>query len=85
MKKHGLNFADANEVLESRYRLDIDVFRNGELRTQSMSYIMGVLAVLTLVHTQRENTTRIISFRVASKHEQDDYYDWLENEYDDKK
>jgi len=50
-----------------------------------MSYIMGVLAVLTLVHTQRENTTRIISFRVASKHEQDDYYDWLENEYDDKK
>jgi uncharacterized protein len=83
LKKHGLDFADANEVLESLYRLDIDVFRNNELRTLSFSYVAGVLAVLTLVHTQRENATRIISYRVASKQEQENYYDWLENEYDD--
>jgi uncharacterized DUF497 family protein len=85
LQKHGLDFANANEVLESRYRLDIDVFRNDELRTQSLSYVTGILAVLTLVHTQRENATRIISYRAASTQEQDDYYDWLENEYDDKK
>jgi len=28
--KHGLDFADAGEVLESRYRLDIPVVRKGE-------------------------------------------------------
>lgn len=37
LKKHGLDFADANIVLESRYRLDVDVFKNDEVRTQSLS------------------------------------------------
>jgi uncharacterized DUF497 family protein len=30
LQKHGLDFADACEVLESRYRLDIDAIRDGE-------------------------------------------------------
>jgi hypothetical protein len=30
LQKHGLDFADASEVLESRYRLDIDAVRDGE-------------------------------------------------------
>ncbi len=41
------------EVLESRYRLDIPVTRGGELRVQSVSYALGFLAVLTVVHTAR--------------------------------
>ena len=52
--KHGLDFADAFEVLESHYRLDLELLRNGEWRTQSFSYAMGYLAVLTLVHLQRK-------------------------------
>jgi uncharacterized DUF497 family protein len=79
LQKHGLDFADANEVLESRYRFDIDVVRGGELRTQSMSYAMGFLAVLTVVHTERDDSTRIISFRPASTNERENYYEWLKN------
>jgi uncharacterized DUF497 family protein len=85
LKKHGLDFADANDVLESNYRLDIDIVKNNELRTQSFSYALGFLAVLTVIHTARDNATRIISFRHASTTEREDYYDWLENKHDDKK
>ena len=35
--KHGLDFADAHLVLDSPYRLDITVVRNGEERTQSFA------------------------------------------------
>jgi len=41
--------------------------RNAEVRTQSISYALGFLAVLTVVHTEREQLTRIInSIRCAS-------------------
>jgi uncharacterized DUF497 family protein len=79
LQKHGLDFADANEVLESRYRFDVEVFRNGELRTQSISYALGFLAVLTVIHTERDDITRIISFRPASTNERENYYEWLKN------
>jgi uncharacterized DUF497 family protein len=71
LQKHGLDFADANEVLQSSYRWDIDIVRSGEIQTQSISYVMGFLAVLAVVHTNREDATRIISFRVASEKERE--------------
>jgi uncharacterized DUF497 family protein len=71
LQKHGLDFADANEVLQSSYRWDIDIVRSGEIQTQSISYVMGLLAVLAVVHTNREDATRIISFRVASEKERE--------------
>ncbi len=80
--KHGLDFADANEVLESHYRWDVQIIRNGELRTQSISYALGFLAVLSVAHTARNEAIRVISFRAASKNEREAYYEWLENEYD---
>ena len=83
LQKHGLDFADADEVLASRYRLDIDIVRKAEVRTQSISYALGFLAVLTVVHTERDLSTRIISFRTASKQEREAYYDWLENKFND--
>jgi hypothetical protein len=45
LRKHGLDFALAGVVLDSRYRLDILVVRGAEPRTLSMSYAMGFLAV----------------------------------------
>ena len=54
LRKHGLDFADAGEVLESRYRLDVQELREGELRVLSISYALGFLAVLTVVHTDRD-------------------------------
>ena len=77
--KHGLDFADAADVLDARYRLDVDVVRGSELRTQSFAYVMGVLRVLTVVHTARMEDIRIISFRPASQKESEDYYEWIAN------
>jgi uncharacterized protein (DUF4415 family) len=67
LRKHGLDFADAGEVLESRYRLDVQELREGELRVLSISYALGFLAVLTVVHTDRDGMARVISFRRASQ------------------
>jgi len=80
LDKHGLDFADAALVLESRYRLDISVVRMGETRTQSFSYVFGCLRVLSVVHTNRDGATRVISYRKASTQERLDYYEWIESE-----
>ena len=82
LRKHGLEFALAGVVLDSRYRLDIPVFRVSEPRTMSMSYAMGFLAVLTVVHTARDDAIRVISFRHASREEREANLVWIENECD---
>ena len=81
LKKHGLDFADADYVLDNPYRLDIDVVRKNELRTQSFAYVFSSLAVLTVVH--KENGDRIISFRRASREEREVYHEWLSEEYEE--
>ena len=81
LRKHGLDFADAGEVLESRLRLDLPVTGKTEARVMSISYALGVLAVLTVVHTERERSARIISFRRASGKEREVYDGWLEDEF----
>ena len=78
--KHGLDFVNATAVLESRYRFDVTTVRHGETRVQSFSYVMGRLAVLTVVHVQRSEEQRIISFRPASQEESEIYYEWLAEE-----
>jgi uncharacterized DUF497 family protein len=83
LAKHGLDFADAGEVLDSRYRLDVPVVRRGEARIESFSYALGFLAVLTVVHTERDGAARIISFRNASEKEWERYDVWLENQQHD--
>lgn len=82
LEKHGLDFADADWVLGSRYRLDIATYRNGERRTLSLAYVFDVLVVLVLVHTHRKREIRIVSFRPASELERSAYHDWLENDFD---
>jgi uncharacterized DUF497 family protein len=47
---------------------------------QSFSYVLNVLAVLTVVHTARDGKARIISFRRASTDEREVYHEWLESE-----
>jgi uncharacterized DUF497 family protein len=63
--------------------MDVPVVRNSEVRIQSFSYALGFLAVLTVVHTERDGATRVISFRPASNKEREVYDVWLENEYDE--
>jgi len=83
LRKHGLDFADAGEVLESRYRLDVQELREGVLRVLSISYARGFLAVLTVVHTDRDGMARVISFRRASREEREAYDVWLEDQCDE--
>lgn len=83
LRKHGLDFADAGEVLHSRCRMDVRVHRGGEQRTLQFSYALGFLAVLTVVHTERDGAARVISFRRASTAEREAYDAWLEDEFDD--
>lgn len=78
--KHGLDFAHAHWVLESAWRLDVLVQRGAEERVQSFSYVLDMLAVLTVVHTERDGAQRIISFRRASTNEREIYHEWLENQ-----
>lgn len=81
--KHGLDFIDADLVLESRYRLDVSSERKGERRIQSFAYVFEVLTVLTVVFTPGGNGLRIISFRPAKRAERETYHDWLENDFHD--
>lgn len=80
LAKHGLDFAQAREVLDSRYRLDVPVACKDEVRFMSISYALDFLAVLTVVHTERAGAARIISFRRASTAEREMYDAWLEND-----
>lgn len=82
LAKHGLDFANANWVLDSAYRLDVEVLRGGELRMQSFAYVFDVLAVLTVVHAPRDGSVRVISFRTASGDEREVYHEWLESDED---
>lgn len=81
LDKHGLDFVDSVMVLESPYRLDVESVRSGEQRIQSFAYVFDVLAVLTVVHTAREDALRIVSFRPASEEERSAYHGWLEEDF----
>jgi len=81
LAKHGLDFVNADEVLESRFRLDVPVVRGGEDRLLSLSYVSGVLAVLTVISIERGGEPRIISFRRASRIEREFYYEWLKSDW----
>jgi uncharacterized protein len=81
--KHGLDFMDSVMVLDSPYRLDVDSVRGNELRTQSFAYVFEVLTVLTVVHVERDDALRIVSFRAASDEERRVYHEWLENDFQD--
>lgn len=83
LDKHGLDFVDADLVLDSAYRLDIPSERKGERRVQSFAYVFEVLMVLTVVFLEDGSRARIISFRPAKRTERETYHDWLENDFDD--
>lgn len=80
LEKHGLDFANAELVLESSYRLDVLSERQGESRIQSFAYVFEYLAVLTVVHRD-DKSIQIISFRRASAEEREIYHEWLQESF----
>lgn len=81
LAKHGLDFADAELVLDSDIRLDLPVIRNGEQRIQSFAYVFDRLAVLLLVHAPQDDVLRVVSFRTANKSEREAYHEWLTHDF----
>jgi uncharacterized protein len=74
LRKHGVAFGDAQLVFNDAYALhsfDVDA-GYGEQRMIATGMVNGVL--LTVVYTEREERTRLISARKATKHEQLEYY-----------
>ena len=81
LEKHLLDFNDAKLVYENRYKLEIIVSRDGEIRVAAFAYVFDVLAVLTLVITKRGKRVRCISYRYAHEEERSFYYEWLANNF----
>ena len=80
--KHGLDFADADLVLDNPLKLDVERVRHGELRRQAYAHLSEVPTVLAVIYVAGQ-VRRIISFRHAARSERKVYRDWLENNLDD--
>jgi uncharacterized DUF497 family protein len=74
LAKHGLDFAHAWEVLESDEKITIEDTKHSqsEPRSLTIGYFRGYLCV-AVIHTPRQEKTRIISFRRANKKERNCY------------
>ena len=74
LRKHGVSFSHAEQALRDPLAVtieDLDVI--GEQRFVSLG--MDALGrVLVVVHTQREERTRVISARKASRGESEQYH-----------
>ena len=74
LKKHQLDFADAEKVFSSPYRLFEDIrFEYNEQRWIALGLLH--VMVVVVVHTDTETEIRIISMRKATRHEQELYFE----------
>ena len=73
IKKHGIDFIDAPMIFAG-YTLTIedDRYNYGEERFVTFGILDG--RVVVVVHTETENSIRIISIRKATKHEEKAYF-----------
>lgn len=78
LKDHGLDFIDAPRVFEGlTFTFEDDRFSYGEQRFVTLGLLAGV--TVSIVHTENEHEIRIISFRKATKHETQIYFDEVKN------
>ena len=78
LKKHRLDFADAEIVFEGlTLTIPDNRFDYGEDRFITFGMLDGVVVIM--VHTERGDAIRIISMRKASKHEENIYFKTLGN------
>ena len=69
LRKHGLDFDDADIVFESPIKVTFEVRSRGEDRRLDIALVETNGIVLALVYTVRGYNIRIISFRKASRKE----------------
>ena len=67
LRKHGLDFMDADLVFEAPIKVTVDVSHADDDRYADLAEVNG--CVLMLVYSLRNQTVRCISLRVASRRE----------------
>ena len=75
LAKHGFNFDDAKQVIESDKTVTFEDnrFNYGEQRFITIGLLQNALVAIVTSETEKE--IRIISMRKAEKHEQAIYYE----------
>ena len=73
IRKHGIDFAVIEKVLNSATATIKDErFDYGERRLQTLGLLNGEVVAIT--HTETDEVIRVISFRKATKHEEETYF-----------
>ncbi|KOR36207.1 MULTISPECIES: BrnT family toxin [Planktothricoides] len=76
LRKHGIDFIDIPVVFEGDIvTVEDDRFNYGEQRFVTFGLLQG--RVVAIVHTERGESTRIISARKATKYEQRIYFEQI--------
>ena len=76
--RHGIDFTDAITIFAGDIvTVEDKRFDYGEVRFMTLGVLKG--RVITIVHTERQDRTRIISARKATKYEQITYFQFLSN------
>jgi uncharacterized DUF497 family protein len=73
LKKHGLDFADAEQVFfDCTQTFPDNRFAYGEVRYITVGLLNG--EVVAIAHTETEDEIRVISMRKAKRHERELYF-----------
>mgnify|MGYP000952890993 CR=1 FL=1 len=83
LAKHGVSFAEAQTAFDDPYQENIPDLAHsfGELRILCLG-VSKQGRVLAVIYTMRENITRIISARLATRREELEYYAARSNHID---
>ncbi len=73
LEKHGLDFRDAHLVHENSDKCTYDARYKGERRLMDLATAVVHERLLTLIYTGRGEDVLVISFRVASREEREQY------------
>lgn len=78
LRRHGIDFADADLVFEHFVATTIDYrFNYGEIRYMTYGLLRG--EIVTIIHTENDDIIRVISFRKATRYEQQEYFKAIRN------
>ena len=79
---HGIRFEDAQKIFDGPVLTEIDErYHYDEIREISLGLLNGIV-VLMVVHTDRENVTRLISARKATAKERRRYEKAIRESFD---
>lgn len=78
LRKHGIDFINVNIIFERDIvTIEDERFNYGEQRFVTLGLLQG--QVIIIVHTEEEESIRIISARKATRYEQQIYFEQLTN------